>query len=240
MEELIKEELKKKMIETLNAPLELTGEPKSIATIYTDAILNIPEMKEMMRKASLLSTVLSDDASTDTHIRTQARKVLSEFDVHGDSYGVPPLEEIVDKLVAKAEKYEGYKDIIEYWDGKEMPKCEAATIDDCPWCRELGQGKILEWKEKAEKWDALYNDPARTLLSDKNALDLIMSNLVVDERCKHEGIVDGKGIITRQARPEEVREFLDFALADCGDEPYDHELKSGGALRMKREGENVV
>ena len=42
---------------------------------------------------------LTDWAETDSHVRKKAREVLTEFEVEGDSYGVPPIEDIVDKLV---------------------------------------------------------------------------------------------------------------------------------------------
>ena len=42
-------------------------------------------------------------ADTDTAIRLAARRVLSKFDVEGDSYGVPSIEEIVEKLVVLIE-----------------------------------------------------------------------------------------------------------------------------------------
>lgn len=46
---------------------------------------------------------LEDWADTDTAVRKSARKVLSEFEVEGDSYGVPTIADIVDILVAKIE-----------------------------------------------------------------------------------------------------------------------------------------
>ncbi len=46
---------------------------------------------------------LSDWSETDTAIRSIARRVLSESQVHGDSYGVPPLENVVEELVTMIE-----------------------------------------------------------------------------------------------------------------------------------------
>jgi hypothetical protein len=49
----------------------------------------------------LYKQALEDECDTDTEIRKIARKVLSEYECEGDSYGVPPLEDIVEKLVEK-------------------------------------------------------------------------------------------------------------------------------------------
>jgi hypothetical protein len=48
---------------------------------------------------------LRDWASDDTEIRRLASKVLTEFEVNGDSYGVPGIREIVELLVNKIEKF---------------------------------------------------------------------------------------------------------------------------------------
>lgn len=47
---------------------------------------------------------VQDWAETDTAVRQAALRVLTEFEVNGDSYGVPSVEDIVDKLVAKVEE----------------------------------------------------------------------------------------------------------------------------------------
>lgn len=44
---------------------------------------------------------LMDWAETDTNVRKAARKVLTKFEVEGDSWGVPAIEDIVDALVAR-------------------------------------------------------------------------------------------------------------------------------------------
>lgn len=49
---------------------------------------------------------LEDWAHTDTIVRQCAKRVLSEFEVEGDSYGVPMIEDIVELLVKKIESYE--------------------------------------------------------------------------------------------------------------------------------------
>lgn len=42
---------------------------------------------------------LKDMCETEEHIRKSCLRVLSERQVYGDSYGVPPLEEVVDLVV---------------------------------------------------------------------------------------------------------------------------------------------
>lgn len=46
---------------------------------------------------------LRDQADDDTEIRKLAARVLPEFDVEGDSYGVPGITEIVESLVLMIE-----------------------------------------------------------------------------------------------------------------------------------------
>lgn len=53
------------------------------------------------------------------------------------------LRKQVDRLQEKARMYDEEVD-------KHTP-CPHATLDSCPWCKEIGQNKIKEWKEKAEK-----------------------------------------------------------------------------------------
>lgn len=50
---------------------------------------------------------LMDWADTDTAVRITARRVLTEFETEGDSYGVPMIEDIVDLLVARLEAVAG-------------------------------------------------------------------------------------------------------------------------------------
>lgn len=46
----------------------------------------------------MLMDVLRDWAEDDTAIREMAKKYLTEFEVEGDSYGVPPIVDVVEKL----------------------------------------------------------------------------------------------------------------------------------------------
>jgi hypothetical protein len=50
-----------------------------------------------------LDAELRDWAETDTNVRKEALKVLTEREVNGDSYGVPSVEDIVDTLVKRVE-----------------------------------------------------------------------------------------------------------------------------------------
>lgn len=69
------------------------------------------EIQKLMRIADLeaetnkmryaIDSMRKDEANTDTAIRDAARKVLPAFDVDGDSYGVPSIEDIVESLVAE-------------------------------------------------------------------------------------------------------------------------------------------
>lgn len=47
------------------------------------------------------ATFLLDSAETENYIREKCKDVLTDFEINGNSYGVPTLEEIVDKLVEK-------------------------------------------------------------------------------------------------------------------------------------------
>jgi len=47
---------------------------------------------------------------TDTYIRDRVKGILTDFEINGDSYGVPTIEDIVDLL---CEKIEGHKEEIE-------------------------------------------------------------------------------------------------------------------------------
>jgi hypothetical protein len=44
---------------------------------------------------------MQDNAEEDVNIREAARKVLSEVDCYGDSYGVPSIVDIVEFLVER-------------------------------------------------------------------------------------------------------------------------------------------
>jgi hypothetical protein len=45
-----------------------------------------------------MATRLEDDCTTDCYIRDLVRGILTDFEIDGDSYGVPTLEDIVDSL----------------------------------------------------------------------------------------------------------------------------------------------
>ena len=45
--------------------------------------------------------LLRDETEQEEYIRKKAREVLTEYEVYGDSYGVPPLEEIIDLLIER-------------------------------------------------------------------------------------------------------------------------------------------
>jgi hypothetical protein len=59
---------------------------------------------QLEHKDKLLKQELSDWAETDTSIRESARKVLGDYAVDGDTAAVPPVEDIVEKLVAQLEQ----------------------------------------------------------------------------------------------------------------------------------------
>jgi hypothetical protein len=42
-------------------------------------------------------------AQTDTYIRERVKNILTDFEINGDSYGVPTIEDIVDMLCEKIE-----------------------------------------------------------------------------------------------------------------------------------------
>jgi len=54
--------------------------------------------------------LLVDSSDTDTYIRERVKGILTDFEINGDSYGVPTIEDIVDLL---CEKIEGHKEEIE-------------------------------------------------------------------------------------------------------------------------------
>jgi hypothetical protein len=57
-------------------------------------------------KAARYWQLVRDDCATDEGVRDIARPVLGRMAVDGDSYGVPPLEEITRDLVARANRAE--------------------------------------------------------------------------------------------------------------------------------------
>jgi len=51
----------------------------------------------------LYKTLLKDTCNTDTYIRERVKGILTDFEINGDSYGVPTIEDIVDLLCEKIE-----------------------------------------------------------------------------------------------------------------------------------------
>jgi len=59
------------------------------------------------RNEQMLTSVLEDWADDDTAIRDLASKYLTKFEVDGDSYGVPPIVDVVERLCKKLDEYRG-------------------------------------------------------------------------------------------------------------------------------------
>jgi hypothetical protein len=57
-------------------------------------------------RAKNLDRIVRDDCEADTSVREIARPLLGDREVDGDSYGVPPLEEITRALVVRARRAE--------------------------------------------------------------------------------------------------------------------------------------
>jgi hypothetical protein len=53
----------------------------------------------------MLISVLEDWADDDTAIREMAKKYLTEFEVEGDSYGVPSIVDVVEKLCKMIDEF---------------------------------------------------------------------------------------------------------------------------------------
>ena len=49
--------------------------------------------------------LLQDTSDTDTYIRERVKGILTDFEINGDSYGVPTIEDIVDLLCEKIEDW---------------------------------------------------------------------------------------------------------------------------------------
>jgi hypothetical protein len=60
--------------------------------------------RQLEHKDGLLKQELSDWAETDIAIREASRKVLGDYAVDGDTVAVPPVEDIVEKLVGRLEQ----------------------------------------------------------------------------------------------------------------------------------------
>ena len=50
-----------------------------------------------------LRHLLQDTSDTDTYIRERVKGILTDFEINGDSYGVPTIDDIVDLLCKKIE-----------------------------------------------------------------------------------------------------------------------------------------
>jgi hypothetical protein len=88
-------------------PNERWGNGREITLLRAEAELRAENERlrsevELLNKIQKLSN--SDGAETDTAVRETARKILSEMQVEGDSNFVPPIDEIVDLLVAEVER----------------------------------------------------------------------------------------------------------------------------------------
>jgi hypothetical protein len=69
--------------------------------------LSTPRLTEEIEKAvehrtDIIQSCLKDLCDDDTEIRTMAKEVLTEYEVEGDSYGVPCLTDVVRLVVDKA------------------------------------------------------------------------------------------------------------------------------------------
>ena len=53
---------------------------------------------------NMYASFLLDSAETDTYIREKCAGILNDFEINGDSYGVPAIEDLFDKLVEKYNK----------------------------------------------------------------------------------------------------------------------------------------
>jgi len=50
--------------------------------------------------------LVKDQCEEDEEIRLQCEGILNDYDIYGDSYGVPTLGDIVEKLIEKIKAYE--------------------------------------------------------------------------------------------------------------------------------------
>lgn len=109
--------------------------------------LSTPRLTEELEKAvehrtSILHDLLKDACDDDTEIRTMAKEVLTEYEVEGDSYGVPCLTDVVRLIVDKAKPR-----LME-----ECPRCrgEWGTLGEmCSLCN--GTGKKPSVREEGSK-----------------------------------------------------------------------------------------
>lgn len=76
----------------------MTKDPPSYTLAGMISRYPIEELRVLYQRA------IEDFSDSDFNARRAARRVLTEFEVEGDSYGVPGLEDIVERLVAKIEE----------------------------------------------------------------------------------------------------------------------------------------
>jgi hypothetical protein len=163
--------------------------------------------------------------------------------LRGSSEWIKELEEKLAIAEEKASKWDGLKKSTDSLYGR-IAEQDSLIInlkiklqdseDKVEFYEETSMAKLMEYKEKASQLDALLKD------------------VTVTEKCSycsHKGIgqplgcsdCHGKGTITRQATPEEMRELLDHiwrggAISATGNREnrgWYFELKSGGVMRME-------
>lgn len=72
-------------------------------------VLTHTDAKRAIDSLRAALTLIADDAQTDTNCRDAAEKLLGDS-VHGNSDAIPPLEEIVEQLVQRAEQAEAERE----------------------------------------------------------------------------------------------------------------------------------
>ncbi len=71
---------------------------------------DLPALEAQIAQRSLAElrlyyrNLLIESSETDTTVRNLASQVLTDFEVNGDSYGVPCIEDIVELLVARVKQ----------------------------------------------------------------------------------------------------------------------------------------
>lgn len=82
------------------------GDGVGIVTQFIDTQVKAREKAQAARDKThqFYMEFLRDWADADTYIRSAAKSVLSEHAVEGDKYGVPSVEDVVDRIVAEAER----------------------------------------------------------------------------------------------------------------------------------------
>lgn len=70
----------------------------------------LPKLKALERDISIFKAIVADDNENESALRKEALKVLPAIEVEGDSYGVPSIADIGDKLVARVKALEENRD----------------------------------------------------------------------------------------------------------------------------------